>query len=599
MSNLLDLKKWALDSSDEKCATLRHEKGHTMKIALKALPAIQREQIKRLAKSASTQHFAEGTPDEPITAPDPAPAPTPSDSSDTTSAPAGTNITINAAPAAPVPAVAPMAMPAAPIAPSAGGTNAPARGLAGEPQAAPSAPDIQGQGQSAVNLQAQGIREQQGVDAEKAKAAAINEDAYIKQRQQLQQLDQKNFQELKNHTDEFRDYTAKNPINAKSYQENMGTGQKMATGLGLLLGGFKQGAFGGNNPAADFLNKQIDRDIDAQKARSEQQKTVYGAYQHLYGDSVIATNLAKVSANDILAHQAQLAAAKLGTPQAKAAADKLAAEKSIENIQLLGVSASRLSGLKTGSIKATGGNGGSAGAAGKPGGGGEMTEGAKRVKSWTEGGDEKQPKKKQPAAELDAITPILHPGAENLYKGLQYTPKAKDQMGDISRQFSQAVQADKALAQLPRVFDNLVKGSEKAGVSGRIHAGINPHAVAGALGGVGAGIGMLMGGPGAAAGGAGIGASLGEGLGHVGKAVTNTDELRSMDSDKSQLVGMINGALRGTNIGSAQIQEVVDANTPVYGDSDATLMKKRQNIAEFIKSHTETSLLKTWHLSGE
>jgi hypothetical protein len=73
------------------------------------------------------------------------------------------------------------------------------------------------------------------------------------------------------------------PINENHYMENQGAGQKVANALGLILGGFKQGLVGGSNPAMDFINSQIDRDINAQKARADQQNTIYGAYKNLYG----------------------------------------------------------------------------------------------------------------------------------------------------------------------------------------------------------------------------------------------------------------------------------------------------------------------------
>lgn len=189
---------------------------------------------------------------------------------------------------------------------------------------------------AAVTLQQQAAREQQAVDTSKGQSVATIEDAYNKQRALIAQRDQNNFNELKRHTDEFKQYMTVNPINPNHYMESMGIGRKVSTAIGLFLGGLGGGiAHTGGNVALDYLNNQISRDIDAQKARADQQKTIFGAYKDLYGDANIATNLTKVSLNDIYSHKMQMTAAQLGTAQAKAAADAFTSAKALENTELL------------------------------------------------------------------------------------------------------------------------------------------------------------------------------------------------------------------------------------------------------------------------
>lgn len=199
---------------------------------------------------------------------------------------------------------------------------------------------------SAYNLQQQAGREQQAVDQAKGAAQANLEAGYNKQRAAIAQQDADAIRQLKSHTDDFKDYITQNPIDPKHYQENMGSGQKVTTAIGLALGGFGNGFNGRGNPAMDFLNKQIDRDIAAQQSRGEQQKSVWSAYQHLYDNQSISSNLAKVSMNDLYTHKMNQVAAQMATPQAKAIADAFGASKAMENNQLL-LNASQNAGIET------------------------------------------------------------------------------------------------------------------------------------------------------------------------------------------------------------------------------------------------------------
>jgi hypothetical protein len=338
---LLDFKNWTVATADGQTAVMKHKDGHTMHIAMKALPRIQQEQMKRLcmARGGEVEEDNGPTEDQPTQilgsgAADSGPV-TPegiskgfkkatgfanggaadasdsilADASDRTPASHDTHITINAAPAA----AAPAAPPQAPVTPSSSDA-ALAQGQA------PIAPDQSLNAPAAVNLGATGIRQEADVAAKQAQATVPAIEASIEAQTNIKQQQQDNFNELKRHTDEFNDYIQSNPIDPRAYQESQSDDQKRQTAIGLFLGGL--GGGGQKNVALDFLNSQIDRDVAAQQKNAENRKTIWGAYHDLYGDSVVATNLAKVSANDILSQQIQLAAAKLGTPAALARANQ-------------------------------------------------------------------------------------------------------------------------------------------------------------------------------------------------------------------------------------------------------------------------------------
>lgn len=196
------------------------------------------------------------------------------------------------------------------------------------------------------------ITEQQDVASTLAQHNADIQQKDIQDRQDLADDAKQNAKDFQTHQKQVMNDYLNDHINPNHFQESMGTGQKVATAIGLLLGGFT-GGFNktGVNPAADWLNGQISKDIDAQKSRIDQQKTLLGANQDLYHDQVLADNATRINMNDIYDHKIQLEASKLGTPAAKAAADAQHAKFALDNASLLQQNAVRsatLQGLQKG-----------------------------------------------------------------------------------------------------------------------------------------------------------------------------------------------------------------------------------------------------------
>ncbi len=81
-------------------------------------------------------------------------------------------------------------------------------------------------------------------------------------------------------------------IDADQYRKSLTLPQKVIGGIGLFLGGFSV-PFGGHNFAQDFLNKQVENNIDAQKQNYEHQKNVYGAALDLFHNDILAHNFTK------------------------------------------------------------------------------------------------------------------------------------------------------------------------------------------------------------------------------------------------------------------------------------------------------------------
>ena len=172
---------------------------------------------------------------------------------------------------------------------------------ASAPGASSSSPDsTQVDVGAAYNQGLKGIRE--GAEVEKQQAAAnaqIQQDD-INAKQDLLTGFNKNYSDFQTSQKQFMQDYMNNHIDPKHYQENMTSGQKVGTAIGLFLGGMSTPFTHQGNPALEFLNKQIDRDIDAQRMNMDKAKNMLlGANQEMFHDNVLATNATRIQLNDI------------------------------------------------------------------------------------------------------------------------------------------------------------------------------------------------------------------------------------------------------------------------------------------------------------
>lgn len=121
-----------------------------------------------------------------------------------------------------------------------------------------------------------------------AQDEAANQAAALKAQMDIQ--DQSN-QRIKEINDKINQQNAlllnevKNKkIDPNQFWHSMDTGQKVLAGISLFLGGFASGFGGGPNPALDYINKQIDRDIDAQMKDRSDKINLYKINLQLLGD---------------------------------------------------------------------------------------------------------------------------------------------------------------------------------------------------------------------------------------------------------------------------------------------------------------------------
>lgn len=142
----------------------------------------------------------------------------------------------------------------------------------------------------------------------------------IQQQQQTQKSYQDHYNELDQERKSFQQDIQNQHIDPQHYLNSMGTGQKISTAIGLILGGMGGGLMHQENPALKFLNSQISNDIDAQKANLGKSENLLNANLRQFGNLKDATDMTRVMQNDIVSNQLKEAAAKATDPLAKARA---------------------------------------------------------------------------------------------------------------------------------------------------------------------------------------------------------------------------------------------------------------------------------------
>lgn len=334
MLNFKGFKKSAEDSST---ATLTHEAGHTIKVAKAALTPQLRKHLERLPLHQAAGGELGDKEDF-------------SDNQQGGQAPVVVNVNggatagmtpqQQAAMAAPV-AIPPTAKVPGPVDPrSIMGTplipeeqakmDAGAKGLSSNPvhpgdtptgipgYTPPPDPSEQFAGMPGGVELAQAAQTKAGAESAEGQRIAAAEHANLVQQESLKQQLVRGLTDKGNEVQAAVDDIRANHIRPNAYLEDMSVGGKIATAIGLIAGGIGGGQLGQANPALTFLNSQIDRNLNAQKANMENKHNLLSALEHQYGDQMVAANMFKAINTDLLANQVAEAHAKAATPLAKA-----------------------------------------------------------------------------------------------------------------------------------------------------------------------------------------------------------------------------------------------------------------------------------------
>ena len=363
----LDLSKFKKISSSNSHSVFSHPDGHFIKVAHKNMPVEEVNKLQRLAEGGTVGGVdkdeadkfgkALGTKDdEPKEQPKPSPTPQQSyaDGGDVKEIPLSGNFTM------PENSHLPIKLedkPSKEKLPSAGDFR-PLQDRLTDPQTASQAPSSQEPsltppssqlnqaqpapgGQNPLQAQAQsqlaieGMGMQAGLQGIQQQQQAGEQAAQAERQAARQQmaLGQKQAQDYQDHLAninkdhyQFQQDLMNGQIDANRYVKNMSTGSKVLTGLGLILGGLSSGLTGKSNPALDFLQKNIDRDIDAQRAELGKKENLLSANLRQYGNLATAADVTRMQTANIIAAKLTEGLAQAKSTQAKASAATAASE---------------------------------------------------------------------------------------------------------------------------------------------------------------------------------------------------------------------------------------------------------------------------------
>jgi len=125
----------------------------------------------------------------------------------------------------------------------------------------------------------------------------------------------KNLADIKQKRDQAQQAYASGKVDPNRFWSNLGTGQKIASIIGVFLGGL--GARDGRpNYALQILNDHIDKDIEAQKSDINKNQNLYSQYVKQYGDEQRASIATKLQLMSSAQAQIAKAAAQNGSKQA-------------------------------------------------------------------------------------------------------------------------------------------------------------------------------------------------------------------------------------------------------------------------------------------
>lgn len=138
---------------------------------------------------------------------------------------------------------------------------------------------------------------------------------FIKAQEEQMATFQQKMQDYQQQADMLAQGVASGNVDPKKYMGNMDAGAKVATAIGVLLAGIGQGLTGGNsNPAMDYINKQIDRDIEAQKANLGKKQNLLSQNLQIQGNLLQAEQATRIQMASIFQGQIAKLAAQSNSP---------------------------------------------------------------------------------------------------------------------------------------------------------------------------------------------------------------------------------------------------------------------------------------------
>lgn len=175
---------------------------------------------------------------------------------------------------------------------------------------------------------------------------------------------------------------------------------------------------------------------------------------------------------------------------------------------------------------------------------------------------------------------ILSPNAKSQFATLAFRPDAAPFLGEITKQYSSAQQAERLLGSVDDVVDKMVSAAKAGGESDYRRRQLSPQDLGNIL---------------SVAGG---GSMVGNVAGALGKArdawSTMSEENKQYFVNQARLLNEIRSLLPG--VASEEVMSVMRNYAPEYNDSKRTLAMKRNAIKNFIHMKVDRSLLKQFNM---
>lgn len=168
----------------------------------------------------------------------------------------------------------------------------------------------------------EGVKNEALAQGQLGKQQALDYQHYIKGQNDAVSEFQKHYQAIDDENQAMMQDINNKHIDPNHFLASKGTAGHIGVGIGLLLGGMSAGTLGGENPAVSMLNRQIDRDIDAQKIELGKKESLLSANFHRYNNMRDATDMTRIMQTNILANKIAMEAAKSQSPMAAANAQK-------------------------------------------------------------------------------------------------------------------------------------------------------------------------------------------------------------------------------------------------------------------------------------
>jgi hypothetical protein len=169
-----------------------------------------------------------------------------------------------------------------------------------------------------VGEQKQGLRQEAAAQSAQGQAEAQAAQEHMDLSQQMNQEYQKHSQDLMNEYQNVLKDVRDQHIDPNHYYESKSVPGKIATAVGLIMGGIGGGLTHQENPALKFLNSQIERDVQSQRDELGKKENLLSANMKQFGNLNDATKMTYAMQAGIYSDQLKMAAAKAMDPMAKA-----------------------------------------------------------------------------------------------------------------------------------------------------------------------------------------------------------------------------------------------------------------------------------------